>query len=314
MNRKDALAQIVSLAGTHGLSVDEIAASLAHAPATPSKKGNIIGRMFGYIGGVLVFSGIAILINLIWDDMNSAQRVVTTFGTGMAAFILGIALVKDGRGAKAATPLFLISGLMQPTGLFVFLDEYMPQSGDVLLAALLIFGTLAAQQSAAFYALRRTSLLFLTLFFWNGFIGTAMDWMKWDGELIGLSVGASILSLSWAIGKTQHRAITPFWYLCGGALLLTSWWSLVKGGILELSYLGLNAFLIYFSIVAASRALLFVSVTGLLAYMSYFAWKYFAGVVMWPVLLIIMGLITLGISSYAVKLGQKIGRNGSARG
>ena len=311
MSRKDTLAQIVTLAETHGIGADEIAAALTHAPATPVKKGGIIGKLFGYIGGVLVFSGIGLLIAFIWDDIGSAQRVILTFGSGLAAFILGIACIKNEKFEKAATPIFLVSGLMQPTGLFVFLDEYMPQSGDVMLAALLIFGTLAIQQSAAFYALLRTSLLFLTLFFWNGFIGTAMEWMNWDGELIGLIIGASILSLSWAIGKTQYRAITPFWYLCGGALLLTSWWSLVEGGWLELSYLGLNAFLIYFSILAASRTLLFVSVAGLLFYMSYFAWEYFADVVMWPILLIIMGLITLGVSSYAVKLGQKIGRSGA---
>ncbi|MBI4031304.1 MAG: DUF2157 domain-containing protein [Proteobacteria bacterium] len=309
MNKKDALAQIVSLAEAHSIGADEIAAALSHAPTTPAKKSNILGRLFGYIGGVLVFSGIGLLISFVWDDIGSAQRVIVTFGAGLAAFILGAACIKTGKGDKASTPLFLVSGLMQPTGLFVFLDEYMPQSGDVMLAALLIFGALAAQQGAAFYALRRTSLLFLTLFFWNGAIGTGMDWLQWDGELIGLILGVSMICLSWATGKTAHRAITPFWYFFGGGLLLLAWWSLAEGSILELSYPGLNAFLIYFSIIAASRALLFVSVLALLSYMSYFAWEYFAGVVMWPILLIILGLITIGVSSYAVKLGQKIGRD-----
>lgn len=309
MNKKEAIAQIVSLAEAHSIGVDEITAALAHAPATPVKKSGIVGKLFGYIGGILVFSGIGLLISFIWDDVGSAQRVIMTFGAGLAAFILGIAFVKTGKGERAATPLFLVSGLMQPTGLFVFLDEYMPQSGDVMLATLLIFSTMAAQHSAAFYALRRTSLLFLTLFFWNGAVGTGMDWLRWDGELIGLILGISMLCLSWAAGKTAHRAITPFWYFIGGSVLLASWWSVVEGGILELSFLGLNAFLIYFSIIASSRTLLFVSVLGLISYMSYFAWEYFAGVVMWPVLLIIMGLITIGVSSYAVKLGQKIGRD-----
>ncbi|MCC8997780.1 MAG: DUF2157 domain-containing protein [Nitrosomonas sp.] len=308
MDRKAVLSKIVTLAETHGLSADEIAAALIHAPATPTKKGGVISKLFSYIGGVLMFSGIGLLISFMWDDINSAQRVILTFGVGLTAFILGVACIKNKKYEPAATPLFLVSGLMQPTGLFVFLDEYMPESGDFMLAALLIFGTLAAQQGAAFFALRRTSLLFLTLFFWNGFIGTSMDWMKWDVELIGLIVGFSVLSLCWAVGKTQHRAITPFWYCIGSIFLLYSWWSLVEGSVLELSYLGINVFLIYFSILAASRTLLFVSVLGLLSYLSYFAWENFANVVMWPILLIIMGLITLGVSSYAVKLGNKIGR------
>lgn len=310
MNKRSALEQIVMLAGVHNIGIDEIAAAMTHAPVTPAKKNGIIGRLFSYIGGVLVFCGIGLLISFIWDDIGSAQRVIVTFGSGLAAFILGIAAIRTSKGEKAATPLFLISGLMQPTGLFVFLDEYMPQSGDVMLAALFIFSTMAMQQGAAFYALRRTSLLFLTVFFWNGAIATGMDWLQWDGELIGVMLGISALCLSWGIGKTAHRAITPFWYFIGGTALLASWWATVEGGVLELSYLGLNAFLIWFSIAAASRALLFVSVLALISYISYFAWEYFAGVVIWPVLLIILGLITLGVSSYAVKLGHKIGRSG----
>jgi len=311
-NKKDALAHIVSLATAHDISTDEIAAALTHSPKTPVKKGGIVGRLFSYIGGILVFSGIGLLISFIWDDIGSAQRVILTFGTGLTAFILGAACIKSKKGERAATPLFLVSGLMQPTGLFVFLDEYMQHSGNITLAALLIFGTLAIQQGAAFYTLRRTSLLFLTLFFWNGFIGTGMAWMDWAEELIGLLLGVSMICLSWSVGKTPHRAITPFWYLIGGVVLLASWWSVVEGEVLELSYLGLNGFLIYVSIIAASRTLLFVSVLGLLSYMSYFAWEYFAGVVMWPVLLIIMGLVTLGVSSYAIKLSQKIGRSDHA--
>ena len=47
--------------------------------------------------------------------------------------------------------------------------------------------------------------------------------------------------------------------------------------------------LIALSIRVASRALLFVSVVGLLAYLSYFAYEYFADVVGWPIALILAG-------------------------
>ena len=123
-----------------------------------------------------------------------------------------------------------------------------------------------------------------------------------------------MLSLSWAVGKTRHRAITLLWYFVGGVTLLSAWWALFEGSWFDLSYLGINAFLVYFSIAAASRTLLFVSVLGLLGYLGYFAEEYFADVVGWPICLIILGLAMMGLSAYAVRLGRKIGRQNAANG
>ena len=41
-----------------------------------------------YVGGAFVFSGVALLISFIWDDVGSAQRVILTFATGVAALVV----------------------------------------------------------------------------------------------------------------------------------------------------------------------------------------------------------------------------------
>ena len=261
--RDAALKKIVELAHHHNISADEIAVQLTHA-ALPGKDKGVVGKLLGYIGGIFIFSGICLLISFLWDDIGSAQRVILTFGVGLTAFIMGAASIKDSRFEKTATPLFLVSAFLQPFGLFVFLSEYIPESGDPVLAVLLVFGMMTLQQGLAFWSLKRTSLLFFTLVFWNSFIGTAMDWLDLDGELVGLAIGFSMISLSWAIGKTEHRSITPLWYFLGAIILLASYWSLVEGGVLDVSYLALNGFMIYLSIKAASRTLLFVSVPGII--------------------------------------------------
>ena len=305
-DRQGALNDIIRLATQFDITADEIAAKLTHA-ATPEKQKNLIGRLFNYIGGIFIFAGICVLTGMIWDDIGSLQRVIITFGTGLSAFVLGFAALKDGRFNGAATPLFLVSGLLQPTGIFVFLREYMPESGDPVLAAMMIFAMLSLQHGVAFYARRRTSLLFLTLAFWTFFIGTALSWMEFDGEVICIIMGISMLCTTWAISKTEHRAITPFWYLVGGFTLQGAWWSLFENSALDLSFLGVNAFLVYVSIAAGSRTLLFTCVLGLLAYLAYFAEEYFADVVGWPICLIILGVAMMGLSAYAVKLGRRMG-------
>ena len=304
--RDKAINTIVELAQRYDITADEIDAQLS-LNKSPTRNKGIVARLFNYLGGIFIFSGIAILINLLWDDISSAQRVIITFGTGLTAFIIGIVAIKDSRFEKAATPLFLVSALLLPTGLFVFLDEYMPDRGDPVTAAILVFGTLAAQYAIVFYTLRRTSLLFIALIFWNGFIATVLEKMDIEGELVGIVLGISMLSLTYAIGKTKHRSIVPFWYFIGAATLLTSYWAEFEGSVLDVSYLGLNAFLVYLSIVVASRTLLFVSVLGLFFYMGYFASEYFADVIGWPLSLIVLGLAMMGLSAYAVKLGKRMG-------
>ncbi len=308
VERQDALDNIVRLAAQFDISADEIAARLTHT-ATPERQKSLIGRLFNYIGGIFIFAGICVLTGMVWDDIGAAQRVIITFGTGLSAFVFGIFTLKDGRFTGAATPLFLVSGLLQPTGIFVFLREYIPDAGDPVLAAMLVFLMLSVQQGLAFYAFRRTSLLFLTMTFWTFFVGTSLSWMDMAGELICIIMGISMLCTTWAVGKTPHRAITPFWYLIGGFTLQGAWWSLFEDSVLDLSFLGINAFLVYLSIAAGSRTLLFTCVVGLLGYLAYFAEEYFADVVGWPICLILLGLAMMGLSAYAVKLGRKIGQD-----
>ena len=299
----------MELAQQHDISSEEISAGLRQT-VSPIKNKSIVSQLLNYLGGIFVFSGLAISTNLIWDDISSAQRVILTFGTGLLVFILGIIGAKDARFEKAATPLFLISALLLPTGLFVLLDEYMPHTQIPVVAAIFIFATLAAQFGLVFFALRRTSLLFFTLLFWHGFITTLLEKLNFDGELIGVVLGISTLSLTIGISKTSHQAIAPFWYFISGIVLLGSFWSLTEGTALDIGYLGLNAFLVYLSITVASRTLLLVSVLGLFFYMGYFANEYFADILGWPVSLILLGIAMMGLSAYAVKLGRKIGQPG----
>jgi hypothetical protein len=55
-----------------------------------------------------------------------------------------------------------------------------------------------------------------------------------------------------------------------------------------------------------SRTLLLVSTFALLGFLGYYTEEYFADVTGWPIALMIMGFLLIGVSAYAVKLGQKI--------
>ncbi|MGD0310760.1 MAG: DUF2157 domain-containing protein, partial [Acidobacteriota bacterium] len=147
---------------------------------------------------------------------------------------------------------------------------------------------------------------FFSILFWTVFIGTAMAKMRIDGDIAAIASGVSLLCLSRAADRTPHRAIAPLWYFIGTAGSLGGFFDLVKGSSLELSYLGLNAYVIYLSILLASRIVLLVSVLGLMGWLGWYTDQYLADVMGWPIALIVLGFIMIGLSAYAVKLGRAI--------
>lgn len=304
-DRQAALERIVALAEQHGIAADEIAAHMA-LPRTPERQGGIVKALLGYTGGTFVFAGLGLLTSMIWPDIGPLQRVVITLGSGMVAFVLGVVAHKDSRFAKAVTPLFILAAFLQPTGLFVFLDEYVPETGDPALAALTVFGVLAVQQGLVFCQLKRASLLFFSLSFWALFVATALSWLDVDEDINAVTVGLSALFLGYYAAQRGYHAITPFWYFVGGGVLLGGVFALVRGEPTEMVYLGVNGFLVYLSIRLASRAMLVCAVFGLIGYLSYFTYEYFAHVTGWPIAMIVMGLAMIGLSAYAFRLGRTI--------
>ncbi|MCB1580377.1 MAG: DUF2157 domain-containing protein [Rhodospirillales bacterium] len=307
MSKKDALEQIVALARAHDITLDEIGAHLTKG-ALKDKSGGWLSRVLGYLGAAFIFGGLALFITMIWDDLNSPARVIITYGPGIVAFILGIMVLKDERYEKASTPLFLKSAVLLPTGMFVFLHEY-ADGDDAQLAAMIVFGILSLQFLLPFFKLQRTSLLFFAFLFWNSSVGILMERAEVPGELIGIGLGVSIMAVAWTIDRTQYRAIAPFYYFLGSVGLLWSVFDAVEGiPVIDILYLPLTIFLMLVSTRMHSRTLLLVSTFALLGFLGYYTDEYFADVTGWPIALMLMGFMLIGVSAYAVKLGRQIGK------
>ena len=308
--RETALSQISALAREHNLTADDIAAQLIRDGAkTPEGQANMLVRLLSYLGGLLVFCGIGFFISLQWDALDSLSRVIITFGPGLIALILAVATVRDERYVRASTPLFLIAAFMQPLGFFVFLSEYFT-GNDTPLAAMIVFGPMFIQMAALFWSLKRTSLAFFALSFAFLFFWALMEKIGMDGDVIATGLGLSGLLVSAAVNRTPHRAFVPFSYLVFAACLAGGMFALLEGSIADVLLLAVAYLLIFASVRAQSRALLFAGVVTTLAYLCYFTDRYFAETIGWPIALIVLGLVMIGLSAYAVKLGKSIKTNG----
>lgn len=304
-HKDDALQEIVLIARRNCINLDDITRALADTQALAAKESSsVLTRLFGYLGGIFVFAGIGVFISMFWDDFGSAARIIVTLGVGLVAFYMGVACLGEKKYERAATPLFLMSSLLQPAGIFVMLDEF-STGGDPRYGVLYMAIYMLIQQVFTFWAKQRTVLAFGSILFGCIFFVTLFDLWDMDNNLIGMTIGTSLMCIAYALNQSRHTAISPFWYLIGSAALSWSVFDSVKNSPFELAYLGLSGILIFLSTTVRSRTLLAVSTFSMLGYIGYFTAKHFANNIGWPVALIILGIALIGLSSLAVKLNNK---------
>lgn len=307
MNKQQALTQIASIAQAHNLTPEDITAHLLkQAHTSPSAKANLLVTMLSYLGGLLVFTGTGYFISLQWEHFDSLSRVLITFGPGLIAMILALATIRDPRFTRATTPLFLIGAFMQPFGLFTLLREYYT-GNDGALAAIIVFTPLAAQMFLLFWKLQRTSLLFLALLFTFITFAAMMDKLDFDGDLTAIILGFCGLLITSGLNRTSHRAIAPFSYFIFAMMFATGCFALLDNSKADFLLIAIGGLMIFASIRAQSRSFLTASILTTLGYLCYFTNEYFADSLGWPLSLITLGLVMIGLSAWAVKLGRKLG-------
>lgn len=300
--REEALRKIVELAARYQLDTDEIVDELSKPAAAeqPERSAGILAKILAYLGGVFVLAGIAIIIGMFWDHFTSAVRVLVTLGSGFAVFLFALATMTDSLFSRVTTPMLLIAALLQPTGIVVMLDEY-SRGGDPRHGLLFMCLVMFLQQFLAFLAKKRTVLLFISLFFGAAGFGTLCDILDVDFEIVALALGIGLTSASYAIDKTVHRAITPFWYFAGSVFFLYGAFDVLKDSVAEILYFGVAAGFMYLGTVVRSSTLLFCSVAALMGFTGYFFRDSLANAFG----LILMGFLLIGLSAFAMSLNRK---------
>jgi hypothetical protein len=303
--RDDALVEIVALVRQHGLTVGEIASALERDPHTSvARSSGILSRVFGYLGGMFVFAGLAIYIGMRWDDLGSAGRVLLTLGPGFCAFVLALVCTTKEAFAGAALPLFLIAALVQPTGILVMMKEF-SRGGDPAYGVLFMNMVMVIQQGCAFWAKRLTVLAFTTIIFATGFVVVALDLLHVDRDLMGIVLGVSLGCIGWSLDRSPHRPLAGPVYFFAAFLFLAAWYHVLRHTAIEVLFVGLSCGVVFLSIVARSRSLLAVGTLALIGYIGYFIAEHFANNLNAPIFLMFAGFLLIAIGAAAVRINNK---------
>jgi hypothetical protein len=303
--RHDALVEVVDLIRRHGLTVDEVASALEGRPDFKAEKSvGMVSRLLAYLGGIFLFVGLAVFVGMRWDELGPAGRVLLTLGPGFCLFVFALVCTTDARFERAATPLFLVAAVVQPTGILVALQEY-GRGGDPAHAALFMSLVMLVQQGCAFWARRRTVLAFTTIVFGAGFVFVALDLLAANRNLIGVTMGISLLCVGWSLSQSVHRPLAGLVYFTGASILLSAAYDWMRRGPIEVAFVGLACGVVVVATVARSRSLLVVGTVALIGYIGDFIYRHFAENLGAPLVLMAIGLVFIAAGAAAVRINTQ---------
>ncbi len=273
LSQQEGLQQVVGLMETHGLTPADVQSAVKARKRQKKQKAEkqlsrheLLLRLFTYIGGTLIFAGLGVFTETIWGDLNSLARVVITFGVGFTAYLLGLIFASDKRFDKAATPAHIIAFILQPTGLFVLLNEYF-QGGDAALGALVVFGLLTVQQGLTFVKYRRPSILLFTLLYAIGFHCSATEYLDINRGISALTIGVFLMFIGVDLQRRLNfKDLTPFIFIIGTSFFYCGLFYFIGRTVFDTVALSFILSMLFYSVVRDNKTLYVLSVLYMAGY------------------------------------------------
>ena len=195
-----------------------------------------IAEILYYIGGAIVFLGIAILVWQNWSTLSFPTRLIATLGAAVGAYIIGFIFSREEKFETIGDAFYLISALVLPIGLYVIFDNAGFDTGSAGIQSF-ISGIALALFLLSYVAFRKNiftlfSIIFGTWFFFalTNFMVAGNPIFDWNFfEYRTLVVGLSYLLVGYAFGKTARAPLSGFLYgfgilgFLGAALTLGGW-------------------------------------------------------------------------------------------
>lgn len=321
--KQQALDYISTLGATHALSRTEVLAAydsgagVGAAPVEAHHKLEIADILY-YLGGGIVFVGIAIFVGQNWEQLSFVTRLLATLGAGIVAFVAASVIGRDERLGGVSAAFYLISALTIPAGLYVWLDQagWSVFSNETQTLVTLV---LLAVYGASFAVFRKTVLLVFTILFGTHFIyavtnqmvaqNLSFDLWKFYEYRVLLS-GLVYMLLGYYFSQGMRSGLSGFLYGFGslaflGAALALGGWSPGQNIFWELIYPLLVFGVLYLSVYLKSRSFLVFGTIFLMAYILKITAEYFTEGLGWPLALVLSGLLMIGVGYMSVSINKK---------
>jgi hypothetical protein len=307
----------------HGeISLDQLLRSLpetaqitpAELPTTAPGAGipsSGVTRLLYIVGAILIILGVLYLVSQLWDDLNSFNRIFITLGLGLAFAASGSYFMLNSPDRDIGSAFHTIGGFMVPGGALVTLKELGEYSGSswpftftigmVFLFYLLLLIYHRKQVLTFLVFANGTALAYLLL---NSILPNARSELY---TYLTMATGASYLLYAHALRDDWNDRLIPLLLFFGALGFYAAAFSRIfDNRLME----ALFHFLAFGGLALAvqllrSRIVLLLSTLAVISYFIYITAEYFADSIGWPVALILLGFVVIGLGFVSLRLNRK---------
>lgn len=324
MTKEELLSKVEELSANREITHDELFVAYEKGQTNTPKthdtvltKKLTISEILYYLGGAIVFIGIAVLVFQNWDTLSSITKVLITLGSAIASYIIGAMLARNIKTDPVAHSFLLISALTAPVGLFVTFHVSGVELGSQVIQTL-IPGILLITYLVSFFALRKSLLLLFCIIFGTWFYFSLTSLLLDNQaslstkflEYRSLIAGLSYILLGYSFSLGSRRPLSGFLYAFGvlaflGSIFALGGWSPSQNIFWELIFPFIVFGVIYLSIYLKSKSFLVFGTIYLMAYVLKITAEYFSGSLGWPIALMLAGFGLIGIGYLSFYINSK---------
>ncbi len=314
MKKEELLQELSTKITTGEISREEIMHRLA--PTAPKGSSSFpVTKMLYVLGAAIVIVGIIIFFHQVWDDMGSFGRIAVTLGLGLLITALGSWLLQDKPEEKLGSVFHFIGGMLIPGGALVTLDELSTGVDHPWIVAMTFGGIFAfylllnfVHKNAilTFFAIANgTATVYLVV---NAITDNSFyDWFDVQDiyEYLTMAVGASYLLLAHAFRDGWNKKLIGALMFFGITAFLGAAFSQVYDSVpWQILYFFVIMGCLFLAVFMKSHSILAMSTIFLLAHVSYITSEYFADSLGWPVSLVILGFLFIGLGYASININK----------
>lgn len=271
-----------------------------------------VTKILYIIGAAIVTLGIIFFIAQVWDEIGMFGRISVTFGLGLLLACCGSLLLVQKPESYLGDVFHFIAGLIVPSGALVALFEFTHNLD--LLPVTMIFGVMFLCYTLLALIHKREVLTFFSIANGTTFIYLLIEHLV-DGRFyqhtdiytyITMVIGLSYLLLAYTFRGGWNGRLVGILNFFGSIGFFAAAFSRVFD---SLSWQALFFVFVIVGMVASiplkSRNILAVSTLFLVAHFIYITGEYFANSVGWPISLIALGFLIIGLGYVSINIGKK---------
>lgn len=276
-----------------------------------------LNKMLYALGGAIVIIGIIIFVSQIWDEVGSFGRITVTLGLGLVIALCGSILLKSKPEDIIGSVFHFIGGLLIPGGAMVALYE-LNIGQDSLWPVAITFGLIFLFYLLLNFVHKNAILTFFSIANGTAFVYLIVESII-DGPFyqhddlyayLTMIVGLSYLLLAYAFRYGWNIKLVDIIYFFGITGFLGAAFSRVfDSEIWQALFFLIVIGGLFLAVNMKNRSVLVMSTLFLIAHVSYITSEYFADSIGWPIALVILGFIFIGLGYASIAINKKYIQN-----